>query len=935
MPVRPENVVEGRFEIGQVAGSGGMGVVYQARDRKTDRTVALKVLLQRDQGPADRFAHEVEVLSKLDHPHIVGYVSNGVTQDGAPYLVMPWLDGVDLQQHLKNGPLSIEDALVLARHVADALSYLHGRGFVHRDLKPSNLFLPGGRVEDVQLIDLGIARASISQQVLTLSGSLIGTPGYIAPEQARGDREVAPTVDVFAFGCVLFECLTGRRLFDGAHLMSVLAKILLEDAPRVSELRPEAPAALDLLVHRMVAKEPERRPRDGAELARRLADLEEEPRVESVRPNSPALTESERRVHTVLVVVLPPHKTTPQNADETRADAHPVYSSSVRFGVRAHLLADRMAIVLAPERASAADQATLLVRFACYVAETFPGASLALTTGSAVTGGRVPMGEVIERAVSIVRAGSTDRGIEVDDVTAALVTARFDIRREAGKLVVKHELLTLDPTRPLLGKPTPCVGRERELSILESLVVESARGDGPKVVLVTAGAGAGKSRLRHELVRRLGAGPDAPQILMCRGDPMHSTTPYAMLAQAIRQAAGLRDGEPREGVRKRLRQYVATLVPEGEATRVSDFLGELIGAGFDDAEHLPLRAARNDAAAMADQVGRAFSDILRAWCKERPVVLVLEDLQWSDDSSVKLLDRALRRGAGSNPFILALARPDIHERFPSLFANRDLIEIRLPPIPKRACATLVRDVMGDETLDEDVERIVERSEGNGFCLEELIRAAVQRPRGVSRRSPTSRDDDLPETVIAVAQARLERLEPSLRKILRAASIFGDSFCVEGVSALVGQDAAALEPAIVTLVEQEAIAPSEHPRFAGMRELGFRHALLRGTAYATLTDGDRQLGHRLAARWLEQVHEDGEVVALHWLEAGDRARAAACLSRTAEMRSSRAQADAAARCATRALLVGDAGSETVETNAARVHGLAIALEASRSIDPRDV
>ena len=150
------------------------------------------------------------------------------------------------------------------------------------------------------------------------------------------------------------------------------------------------------------------------------------------------------------------------------------------------------------------------------------------------------------------------------------------------------------------------MGRERELSILESLVVESARGDGPKVVLVTAGAGAGKSRLRHELVRRLGAGPDAPQILMCRGDPMHSTTPYAMLAQAIRQAAGLRDGEPREGVRKRLRQYVATLVPEGEATRVSDFLGELIGAGFDDAEHLPLRAARNDAAAMADQVGRAF-----------------------------------------------------------------------------------------------------------------------------------------------------------------------------------------------------------------------------------------------------------------------------------------------------------------------------------------
>jgi serine/threonine protein kinase/tetratricopeptide (TPR) repeat protein len=937
MAIRPEKIVDGRFEIGQVAGSGGMGVVYQARDLKTDRAVALKVLLQRDQGPAERFAHEVELLSSLDHPHIVGYVGNGVTQDGAPYLVMPWLEGIDLQARLKAGPLSIEETLTLARYVADALSCLHGRGFVHRDLKPSNLFLPGGKVENVQVIDLGVARASIAAEELTLSGSLIGTPGFIAPEQARGDREVAPTVDIFALGCVLFECLTGRRLFDGAHLMAVLAKILLEDAPRVSELRPDAPQALDLLVHRMVAKEPERRPRDGAELSQRLADLEEESRVESVpSPLSPTLTGSERRVLTVLVIVLPLHSTsTRPDLEETRAEAHPVYSSSLRFGVRAHFLADRMAIALAPERASAADQAAVLARFACYVVETFPEARVALTTGSAVTEARVPVGEVIERAVSAVRATSADRGVHVDEVTAALLTSRFDIRHEGGRLVVEHERLSLDPTRPLLGKPTSCVGRERELSILNASVAECGDGDGPKVVLVTAGAGAGKSRLRHELVRRLGADVEAPQILLCRGDPMHSTTPYALVSQAIRQAAGLPDGEPRERAREKLRAHVTALVAEEDATRVSDFLGELLGEGLDDAEDLPLRAARHDAAAMGDQIGRAFEDIVRGWSGEKPVVLVLEDLQWGDDPSLKLVDRALRKLAGSHVFVLALARPEVHDRFPALFANRDVLEIRLPPIPKRACATLVREVMGDDIPEDDVDRLVERSEGNGFCLEELIRAAVHQPRGASRRSSMSRDE-VPETVVAVTQARLERLEPNLRKVLRAAAIFGDHFWVEGVSALVGQDTTALEPAIAALVEQEAIAPSERPRFAGVRELGFRHALLRGTAYATLTESDRRLGHRLAARWLEQVHqEDGEVVALHWLEAGDRAQAAACFSRTGELRSSRAQTEAAARCATRALLVGDAALETVEVVGARVHALASALEASRSIDARDV
>jgi hypothetical protein len=198
-----------------------------------------------------------------------------------------------------------------------------------------------------------------------------------------------------------------------------------------------------------------------------------------------------------------------------------------------------------------------------------------------------------------------------------------------------------------------------------------------------------------------------------------------------------------------------------------------------------------------------------------------------------------------------------------------------------------------------------------------------------------RHDDLPQTVLAVAQARLERLEPDVRKVLRAASVFGDVFWLEGVCALVGQDAAAVAPIIATLVEQEAIAPTEQPRLAGVRELAFRHTLLQGTAYATLTDDDRTLGHRLAAVWLQQVGEDGEVVARHWLEGGDRSRAAASFSGAGAARWAHAQADEAARCALRALLVAEAATEMVEAISSRVRLLADALAATRSIEVGDV
>jgi serine/threonine protein kinase len=235
--MRQGDIVVDRFEIDEVAGAGGMGQVFRARDRSTGEPVAVKVLLGDIASHAARFVHETRALSELSHPGIVRYVAHGISDSGEPYLAMEWLDGEDLSGRLDRAGLTIDESIELASRVAEALGAAHARGIVHRDLKPSNIFLVGRRIEQVKVLDFGIARLAGATRV-TRTGNIIGTPGYMAPEQAQNDRVVDARADVFSLGCVLFECLTGAPAFAGEHLMALMAKVLFTDPPRLRELRP-------------------------------------------------------------------------------------------------------------------------------------------------------------------------------------------------------------------------------------------------------------------------------------------------------------------------------------------------------------------------------------------------------------------------------------------------------------------------------------------------------------------------------------------------------------------------------------------------------------------------------------------------------------------------------------------------------------------------
>jgi hypothetical protein len=276
--------VAGRFEILGEARRGGMGTVFRALDRKEKRDVALKVLNAEAGEVQLRFEREAVILAGLKHPNIVEYITHGVNVDGSMYLVMEWVEGENLSQRLERVGLDAAETVAMGIQVARALAGMHAAGVVHRDLKPSNLMLVDRDVARVKLVDFGIARRSNEGNRLTSTGALVGTAGYMSPEQARGDNlHVDARSDLFALGCVVHECLTGEAPFQSDSLLAARAKVLVETPANLREFNPYLPAELDALVASLLSRRPLERPQDAAAVERALAALADLPPGRPVR----------------------------------------------------------------------------------------------------------------------------------------------------------------------------------------------------------------------------------------------------------------------------------------------------------------------------------------------------------------------------------------------------------------------------------------------------------------------------------------------------------------------------------------------------------------------------------------------------------------------------------------------------------------------------
>ena len=271
-----ESALRGRYAFQRELGRGGMATVYLAHDNARDQLVAVKVLLPElavNLG-IDRFLREIEVGTMLQHPHIVGVLDSGQVE-GTLYYTMPFVDGASLRERLqREKQLAISDVIAIARDVSDALDFAHSKGVIHRDIKPENILLSPSN--GAMVADFGVARAvSVAGgDTITRTGMTVGTPTYMAPEQAMGSRDVTAESDIYSLGCVVYEMLAGQPPFTGPTAMAIFARHSLDNIPSIRIVRGTVPDAVEDAIMQALAKVPADRFRSAHDFATALTDDE-------------------------------------------------------------------------------------------------------------------------------------------------------------------------------------------------------------------------------------------------------------------------------------------------------------------------------------------------------------------------------------------------------------------------------------------------------------------------------------------------------------------------------------------------------------------------------------------------------------------------------------------------------------------------------------
>jgi len=493
--LRLNDHLAGRFRIDARIAEGGMATVYRGFDQTLDRTIAIKVLRRDAIDDVARFEREAQILATLAHPGVSRYIAGGVADDGARYLVMEWIDGVTLAEHHARVGLSPADGVAVVARVADALGEAHARGLVHRDVKPDNILLAGGDLQRATVIDFGLGRRASGDARLTETGTVVGTPGYMAPEQARGERAIDARSDVFALGCVLYECVTGAIAFAGRNPAAVMARIVLCEPRAVREVWPAVPPALERLLSRMLAKRRDDRPRDAAEVAAELRAIAAPAAPHRRRASGSEAATAVGGTAAAYVVFLhaglpatpdgaalasltAPHRgsahapadgtapdAAPDAALDAASDAPPDAAALARptaphggsahapadgiapdaaalaglvapFGVSAHALADGTVVAVVPggHAAAAADCALAL-------AGAFPGALIVLA-GPSELPGAAPLAALLDAGAGALELADLQRifgaappppgSIRVDPITARRLAGQFELRDDGA-----------------------------------------------------------------------------------------------------------------------------------------------------------------------------------------------------------------------------------------------------------------------------------------------------------------------------------------------------------------------------------------------------------------------------------------------------------------------------------------------------------------------
>ncbi len=852
------------FQLHEVLGQGAMGVVYRATSPE-GRAAAVKLIRNKNMSEDSVRRFEREQRTRVDHPNVVKVLGAGRADDGSPYIAFELLEGQSLDQRIGAGvPLAPEEAVRLCGQALAGLAAAHKQGIIHRDLKPSNLF----ECKDgtVKVVDFGIALSATDAR-MTVSGAVVGTPAYLSPEQARGQRHIDEKSDIWGIGMVLYQALCGKLPFDRETLVGTILAVMMEELP---PLPATVPPALVAVVQKALSKSAAERwsSAEAFALALREADLRAGA-TPAPAPPRPGLKQGESRILAVLLA-------------EAVEDAVALQGIITAAGGAFLPLLGERALGLFGAEAWEGDE----IERAAGAALAARGVArrMAVASGRAGQSGEgIVAGEAVARAEAAL--GGAGPGVTTDAAGARHLEAHFAL--EAVGPVFRVLRASDEVARRAARVERPLLGRKQELDIIHGSFADVIRERRGRAVLITGPAGSGKTRLRQALERMVAEQPGA-RALTGRASPRRAQTALGLMASALERRAqqgasalGWSSSDAHATVVER-RHGVRHLIEESLGARSDEcveFLGQLLGVPMPETPRLA--AARKDPQLMADRLRTSLHEYFGGLTERGTVVLILEDLQWADPESLALLEDLARRLSKSPFFLFATGRPELLEERPGFLGEGDVVRIEPRPLAAPEIASLAQQLTGRLLAPALIEAITERSAGNPMFAEQILLELQSQGQLGGERA----DLPLPVTVEAAVQARLDHLPAPDKALIMRGALFRRAFSADEVLAL-GDKAdaeASVSSRLYGLTRRDFLVRQGQ---VGRERYAIRTSLAAEVAYRMIPDQQRQELHRRAAELLR--HTPGippEETAFHH-EHGGQPTAAARLYAEAALRAGR-------------------------------------------------